>query len=46
MNLIDFHVISTSVIVGLGIMFFVCACAGILIAIGHYFGGSDDDEFI
>ena len=43
MNLIDYHVVSTSVIVGLGLMFFVAAIAAVLIAIGHYFGGGDKE---
>ena len=46
MNYIDYHVVSTSVIVGLGLMFFVVVTSAVLIAIGHYFGGNDDDEFI
>ena len=44
MNYIDYHVVSTSVIVGLGIVFFVTLCAAILVAIGHYFGGNNDDD--
>ena len=44
MNLIDYHVVSTSVIVGLGIVFFVSLCAAVLIVIGHYFGGNNDEE--
>lgn len=42
MNLIDFHVISTAVIVGVGITFFVSMLAGVVMAVHYLFNEKDE----
>ena len=43
MNLIDYHVVSTAVMCGLGIMFVVSVFAGVLVTITELFNEKDDE---